>query len=289
MALTGERMIYMPNKTLYISDLDGTLLDKTGRLTAHAADALNTMIENGLNFTIATARAMGTAGIILKDLNLTIPIVLMNGVVIYDILRKNYVKINVITPDAVAAVVDAQRELKITGIMRKIVDNEVISYYESTEQKMLRDFIDERRSIYNMPFVHTESFHDIKPENIIYFGIIDTQARLQLVCDALSDRTDINFSLYEDVYNPGQWFLEISSAEASKKQAIEYLKTAYGYNQVICFGDNYNDLPMFEASDIRIAVANAKPEVLAAASHICAPNHEDGVVKWLLENAVTTA
>jgi hypothetical protein len=50
------------------------------------------------------------------------------------------------------------------------------------------------------------------------------------------------------------------------------------------FGDNLNDLPLFEACDIKVAVENAKPEVKAASDFICGSNEDDGVVKWMEED-----
>ena len=79
----------------------------------------------------------------------------------------------------------------------------------------------------------------------------------------------------------GLWWLEISSAEASKENAVAFLRKAYGYTKVVGFGDNYNDLPMFNACDVRVAVKNALDEIQAAADHICEANDEDGVVKWI--------
>jgi len=91
--------------------------------------------------------------------------------------------------------------------------------------------------------------------------------------------------MYEDIYNQGLWYLEVFNELASKKSAVEYLRETFGYERIVGFGDNLNDLPMFEACDVRVAVENARAEVKAAADHICAANHDDGVVKWLSEFA----
>lgn len=70
--------------TLYISDLDGTLLTPECKVSDETASALNTMIANGLFFTVATARSASSAAPLLEKLNLRLPVILMNGVVIYD-------------------------------------------------------------------------------------------------------------------------------------------------------------------------------------------------------------
>ena len=66
---------------------------------------------------------------------------------------------------------------------------------------------------------------------------------------------------YADAYRAGVWYLEIFSADASKKHAAEFLRQVTGASRLICFGDNRNDLPMFEAADVAVAVTGAVEEV----------------------------
>jgi len=58
-------------KTLYVSDLDGTLLNREPRLSAYTAETLNLLIEEGLPFTYATARSVHSARIVAAGLSPT--------------------------------------------------------------------------------------------------------------------------------------------------------------------------------------------------------------------------
>ena len=69
-----------PRKFLYVSDLDGTLLDGDGQLPNNSVQRINKLIDNGLNFTIATARNYDSAYPLLKGLNIKHPVILFNGV-----------------------------------------------------------------------------------------------------------------------------------------------------------------------------------------------------------------
>jgi len=60
------------NKTLFISDLDGTLLNKKGKLSNFTKTTLNKLIHEGLNFTIATGRSPFTVKFAISDLDLKI-------------------------------------------------------------------------------------------------------------------------------------------------------------------------------------------------------------------------
>jgi len=244
------------------------------------------MIAEGLQFSVATARTFATTGKILAGLTLKLPIVLMNGVLIYDMGRKLYAQANYLAPNAVTAIIETLRRFELTGLMYELKDGALMTYHESLEQKQLRDFVEERISKYNKPFRHTDGFENISPDSIIYFMLLDKRDKLLPVHDALSSRTDLRMALYEDNYRPGFWYLEFFNEKASKQNAVNYLREEYGYECVAGFGDNLNDLPMFAACDIKIAVENAKPEVKDAANHICGSNENDGVAKWLEERVL---
>jgi len=64
----------------------------------------------------------------------------------------------------------------------------------------------------------------------------------------------------------------------------ELIKEYGGFDYITCFGDNLNDLPMFEVSDRKIAVSNAKNEVLSAADQIIGSNNENSVAQWIYNN-----
>ena len=271
-------------KTLYISDLDGTLLNKSAELSEYTIKSLNDMIAKGLDFTVATARTIASSGMILAGLDLRIPIVLMNGVLIYDIHKRRYDQINALHPEIVAAITEILEAFNTTGLMYELCNGELRTYYESLEQKPVRDFVEERKTLYNKPFRHTGSFSDISPEHIIYFTLIDTYERLLPVHNALVSRPGLNMALYKDNYSPELWYLEMFSDKASKRNAVNYLRATNSYESIVGFGDNLNDLPMFEACDVRVAVETANPAVRAAADHICGANDSDGVVRWLENN-----
>ncbi len=68
-----------PKELLYVSDLDGTLLDMHGEFPQPWVDRLNRMIDRGLKFTIATARNYDSVHPILHEVNLQLPVILFNG------------------------------------------------------------------------------------------------------------------------------------------------------------------------------------------------------------------
>ncbi|MDE6833583.1 MAG: HAD family hydrolase, partial [Ruminococcus sp.] len=70
-------------KRLYITDLDGTLLDSSGKVSVNTVKIINSLIGNGIYFTFATARSVYSAKPITAGININVPCILMNGVSIY--------------------------------------------------------------------------------------------------------------------------------------------------------------------------------------------------------------
>ena len=86
---------------------------------------------------------------------------------------------------------------------------------------------------------------------------------------------------YSDVYEKDLWYMEVFAAAASKYHAVQYLREKYGFDKVVAFGDNLNDIPLFAASDVRYAVGNAKVELKAMADAVIESNVENGVVRQI--------
>ena len=60
-------------KTLYVSDLDGTLLNSNTALTDTTIETINALVEEGMEFTFATARSITSASLVTRGLHLRTP------------------------------------------------------------------------------------------------------------------------------------------------------------------------------------------------------------------------
>jgi len=83
--------------------------------------------------------------------------------------------------------------------------------------------------------------------------------------------------------------LEISAPGVSKASALANVCEKRGIRRadVIAFGDMPNDLPMLSWAGHGVAVANAHPDVLAAADEVTAGNDDAGVAR-VLERLILT-
>lgn len=267
-------------KTLCISDLDGTLLDPSPKITEHTADILNRLISEGMNFTFATARSIYSAIPITSAINVNVPCILMNGVSIYDIVNERYIKNEFIAPADSAEILRIFEKHGIHCFMYRIDSGTLICYYSQLTTKVMQSFAEVRKHEYKKPFVQCR-LADMADECTVYFTTTGAYEDLLPVKLEAEKIAGVDIAFYLDVYNDA-WYLEIFSHKASKANALRFLREEYGFDHITAFGDNLNDLPMFEQADVKIAVGNARDEVKAAADHVIGTNDNDGVAEWLI-------
>lgn len=269
---------YDAEKTLFVSDLDGTLLDSGGKLPAETADAINRMVARGLKFSFATARSYHTAMQVASELALNVPMILHNGVFIRDGKTGKYLRQNLLPdPEYVKKTVEA---CKLAPFVYS-ADGDVQKYryhpsrltpesaaYQATRADDPRD-------------EPVEDGGDIWSGKIFYVMAIDNSDRAARAYEQLRHRYGCLYS--PDYYSGDKWF-EVYSPEASKANAVLQLRDILGCERVVVFGDGANDISMFRAADEAYAVANAVDELKAYATAVIGSNDSGAVVKWLADN-----
>ncbi len=273
--------------TLYVSDLDGTLLQPDITISPYSISVINELTDHGTLFSIATARTIASVKHIIKDLRLPVPIVLMNGVCIYDNRKGDYLKIETLSSHSIEVLMDVILRYRLKGFVYTIKDGVMNTYYEELANQAMRDFYRQRVDLYQKRFLQIERFAALSSEPIVYFSLLDIRDRLEPVYRILESIPELNCTFYKDNYTADSWFLEIFSKTASKYHAVRYLRNYLKLDKVICFGDNRNDFPLFDASDFKIAVGNAIPELKAKAHLVIGTNEEDGVADWMKNNIAT--
>lgn len=279
----------LSGKMLYVSDLDGTLLNSNALLNEDVPERLNRLIDKGLCFTVATARTYATVNSIVKDVHLTYPMILMNGVMIYDPVNKSCINAEIIERESVEYILKGRKKFGVTGFAYALSpeNSKMATYYERIATEHMEKFYVERRDIYHKPFSKVEQLEDILGEDIIYFSICYNEEILRPFYEYLQKDEKLNLNFYKDVYGDGLWYLEISHKNASKYHGVQKLRAMLHPDAITGMGDNLNDIPLFEACDRCCAVGNAHEEVKERADYVLDTNLNAGVVKFLEEEMMS--
>ena len=270
-------------KTIYISDLDGTLLEPDATLSDETAQRLNVLIRQGAAISAATARTWATVCYLLQNVALDQPVILMNGVCLFDPVSDRYLKIHPIPEDVLLRLLDVMAAEDVHGFLYRIRHNELITFYDQVANKPMQDFIEERQQKYHKLFVQCADLKQEASKDIVYLSMINTPEHLDPVYERIKDDPDLHIEYYKDIYDEGYWYLEVSAGGASKAAAVQWLKEYGGFDELVVFGDNMNDLSMFAAADRAYAVANAVPAVKEKADRVIGANVDCGVPAFIEE------
>lgn len=268
-------------KTLFVSDLDGTLLNGDAMISDVTADVINRAISRGLHFTVSTARTPTTALKILEKLDLQLPVMMMNGVLIYDMKQQKYLQKAVIDPTTVMVVLGLIKTKGLDCFLYSLEENEFFAYYDSVASTSLNYFRNERIMKFDKRFTEVADLSLVAGKDIIYCVLREPKQQLEGLYRDLSVVKGVKAEFYPDVYHDEYYMLEIYSENASKKEALSYLRTTRHYDRIVGFGDNLNDIPLFDASDYFYAVSNAHPDIQNMANEVIASNEEDGVAMFI--------
>lgn len=268
-------------KTLFLTDLDGTLLNSNAELSAYSRRHLNKMLSDGLLFTVATARTNATVLKLFNGVDLNLPFILMNGVILYDPVKKENIKTFSIEHNDVTKILDIYNKYNKTPMLYLLRSDYMEILYEAVYNEHQQKYIDARDSLrykrfkkYNGP-LHLES-----DDKVVYLVSLDEEDILSPIYKDIVSSSAVNCAFYKDNYTNCN-FMECMNKNVSKGVAANELKQILGVDKIIAYGDNLNDLPMFRVADESYAVSNACEELKKAASGIIESNDNDGVIKHI--------
>lgn len=273
-------------KTLYVSDLDGTLLNTHDKISDFSLTAINTLVEKGMLFTYATARSLVSTSVVTKGLTQNMPAIIYNGTFTqYPSTGEILVKNGFSREDQIYTQELMQR-LKLYPQVYAVLDGrERLSWCAEHENDGVKRYLSLRvndKRLRPLPDTQADTLYN---GDVFYYTVIGERAELMPLYEAVKDDPRYNVVFQQELYRP-EWWLEMMPRAASKASAIKQLKQKLRCERIVSFGDAVNDLPMFAISDESYAPANAVDAVKQAATAVLPlSNEQDAVAHWLLEHA----
>jgi Cof subfamily protein (haloacid dehalogenase superfamily) len=271
---------------LFISDLDGTLLDEAARLSARSRDQLTRLLAAGLPFSIASARSIHTIATILGDLPLSLPVIEFNGAFVTDLRTRRSLICHAVEPQIAESVMRWGLAAGIPPFVSTYVDGAQRLYPPSAHPNAgiawyAESRIEARDERLQPPIDCLRTLE----QSIVCVTLIARAAALTPIEAQIhaSFPESTNTLCYENRYSPGWHWLTVQSASATKDRALREVAAlcGIGAEQVTVFGDEINDVPMFRAAGRGVAVENAIEPLKRIAHEVIGPHHADSVVEYL--------
>lgn len=266
----------LPQVRLLAVDVDGTLLDSTGRMPVTHHDALAEAHHAGIAVVLATGRTLHFAQPVADALSDPVGVIVNNGALAR-------------TPDgrtALRHVLDRSVALAILEQMRAFEDSVAIVFDRSDDRQIVFERMDwshpNRRGYYrvNKSFLSQRSLamaiDEDEPIQVMFNGSVEPMRQLVAALQhmPISDQFTVAITEYEardfalvDVNGPG----------CSKGTTLARYAALLGLGReaVMAVGDNLNDLEMLEFAGYPVVMGNAA-DALKRRGYPVVPSHDEG-------------
>ncbi|MBN1865816.1 HAD family hydrolase [Candidatus Sumerlaeota bacterium] len=271
--------------TLYVSDLDGTLLRNDGSLSDFARETLNSLIEEGLLFAVASARSIVTIREVLAGLLLRLPIIEGNGAALSDQKTGAHQVVNPIDSDLLEDLYAEFVDRGCEPLVATFDGQADRCYYDGGGNEGMKAYIRNRTEARDPRLRRVADVREAFRDQVMTFTLIERHAILAPVVEWLetAHRDAVRVHFFEDTYMPEWSWAMVHDRRASKDQAIRTIQEICGVGpeETVVFGDNDNDIAMFRAAGRAIAVSNATDRLKAEATQIVGSNEKDSVVRFI--------
>jgi Cof subfamily protein (haloacid dehalogenase superfamily) len=260
----------MARTALIATDLDGTLLRSDGTISARSRSAIAAAHEAGLKVAFVTARPPRVVRHLAEHAGLDGIAVCSNGAILYDLAEDEFLSHERLEVTLARELIDLLRA-RSPDISFAIEHGGRLAYEPAFPQ-----FFEEMEG---QPPPRVDHAHELCREELtkllVHHPDHGPDSLIELVSAHVGLRAYVNHS--------GGAFVEIGAPGVSKASGLERLCGHLGVeaDHVVAFGDMPNDLPMLRFAGRGVAVANAHPEVLAAADEIAPSNDDDGVARTI--------
>ncbi|HEX7556719.1 MAG TPA: Cof-type HAD-IIB family hydrolase [Leptolinea sp.] len=268
-------------KTLYVSDLDGTLFNSEKVVSQYSADMINRFIAQGGLFTIATARMAFICDKKLGEININIPGIIMNGACLYSFREKKYMDVQAIEPSRIEEIEKILRDEDHNAYMYAYKKNSLSIFYRSEPTDADSSYIGKYAQESCQEIRQVDSFAQTASDRqIIFFASTGSKEKIMRIWDKLKEITGIESVVYSNIYN-GLYCMDVFDQKANKANALTRLKKLLQVDEITAFGDNQNDISMMHIADLCYAPENALDEVKQMANEILESCDNDGVARFL--------
>lgn len=250
-----------PYKAVF-SDIDGTLLNSQHQITPKTEEAIKNVLKQGIPFIPVSARPPYAITPYTEQLGAQHGMICYSGALILD---KNLT--------ALYSVILAPQDLQKLNTLLADFARLSISYYAGLDwfcNDVNNNWIKQESEITGLSAKLLQgNLTDV--HKILIMGSAE---EIQIVEPVLKQALPhLSIQRSKDEY------LEITNSAATKAKAIQFMAQHLGISaeQIIAFGDNFNDLDMLQYAGLSIAMGNAPDAIKQVAKEVTATNNEDGI------------
>lgn len=253
-------------------DLDGTLLDEDKRVSAENRAAIQSFVEQGGHFGLATGRVPAILRSVEDHLPINAPCILYNGGGLYDLATREFLAKHPLDNDLAAEAISCVVSARSNACVQVFTDTGI--YEVNADQRDDPQTVLEQIPVTSVPMEEVEG-------SVLKLLVAHETADISEIHAAVR-----NASFFNQItaFRSSDHYLEIVAQNVSKGSALSDVRTRCGdVKKILAIGDYNNDLEMVLRADIGAAPANAIAEVKSAADIVLPVDNNHHCVAHFLE------
>lgn len=267
---------------LYVSDMDGTLLQTDGTLSPETKSVVQNFIRKGGAFTLCTGRPTGLVLSIAEDLGIRLPVLTYNGAMAFDMQAQQYMHHAVLPDDIAPDLIERVKSYGIDFVLYTLTPaGKTVMVHNKPAHPVLSRFVTDHIRYEHLQERYDPEFGLPKQEHLVQIISINTREVLEKLQKDLLSEFNMKVFVVQCSGDPDYWFLEATSVRSTKGKGVQWLRERMGAREVVCFGDLYNDIPMFQVADTAVAMQNAAHALKEIAHEVTLCNDSHGVARFL--------
>ena len=270
-------------KTLFVSDLDGTLLTAKETVSEYSMRLLNELVdERGVLFTYATARSLNSAAKAVWGLRQNLPVILYNGAIVMVPWNGEKLYNSHFSEEERAYLLRVYNEYDVWPLVYSFSGNkERVSWLRGRETEGMKRYLSRRRGDPRLNPIDDPA--ELRDDEIFYYTYIAEKTKTDGLYSLFGNDARFHCIYQQEMYQTDYW-LEIMPAGTSKGAAATALKSYLGADKMVVFGDALNDRELFRVADEAYAVRNADEGLKRIATSVIGYSEEDAVAKFIRDN-----
>lgn len=249
-------------------DMDGTLLDSSKKIKKRNIEVIRKADKLGVKVVLTTGRGYPFAKKFRKEMGISTPIIASNGAYIVDgheVMMKNVIPI-----ETANTILDVMNRHKVKTFIHTTED---IVYRKKDISRFLA------KKFFGDSIKEIDSFEgglkDNKDNLLKFVGISISSKKIDKVKKVLRKIDNV------EVVSSSKFNCEVMIKGSSKGEAVRMMAEKYNIKQeeIMCIGDNENDLSMLQYAGCAVAMGNGTKEVKDIADYITSSNNNCGVAQ----------
>lgn len=232
--------VHMPRKKqkdiLFVSGVDDTILTSKEELTPYSKVELNRLLDNGMQFTISTLRTPANVREVLNGVRLKLPIIAMDGAVLYDMKENAYLKSFQMSGENAERMSAFLQKLEIGFFINVVVDDLLVIYYKYLGNEAQKKIYDK---MHKSPYRNYVRRPLPEGEQVTYFMMIEEKEKAEEIYQKIRKESwadEYKVIHYDSNDYPGYTYIKVYSKEATRENMLEELKKMTGLEKTVTFG-----------------------------------------------------